>query len=445
MDDKEKIEHIFRTSLRDLDPSFIIKSYADRILSYYAMKNFQKILVAGFGKASYQMASALEESIDPGLISDGIVVTKYGHAIEKRSAVNGQQSASLNKIKVYEAAHPVPDENGIRASNEIVRLLRDRNEKTLVICLISGGGSALFVSPFDGIALSEKQEITDLLLRSGADIKELNVVRKHISKVKGGRLAELACPAEIISLMISDVVGDHLDVIASGPTAPDSSTYAAALDVINKYSLEKKAPGSVMNLLKRGREGSVPDTPGKNNPVFDNVQNIITCSNRTALEAAKNEAVSLGLDTEIISYEITGEARAAGKWLAEKAKALKGINGQGDKGRKCLISGGETTVTVKGNGTGGRNTELALAFAMEIEGVEGITFLSAGTDGTDGPTDATGAVVDGKTVINAGKKGLIAQEYLDNNDSYNFFKETGSLLITGPTGTNVMDMQIVIF
>jgi glycerate-2-kinase len=444
MDDKEKVEHIFRTSLRGLDPSLIIKSYAERILSYYAMKNFQEILVAGFGKASYQMAAALEESIDPGLISDGIVITKYGHAKKMRSAVGDQQAASLKKIKVFEAAHPVPDENGIRASEEIVRLLQHRDEKTLVICLISGGGSALFVSPVDGISLSEKQEITDLLLRSGADIKELNAVRKHISKVKGGRLAELACPAEIISLMISDVVGDHLDVIASGPTAPDSSTYAAALDVIKKYNLEKKAPGSVMDLLKRGMDGSVPDTPVKDNPVFDNVQNIIVCSNRTALETAKNDAVSLGLDTEIISPEITGEARAAGKRLAEKTKALKGIKGREDKGRKCLISGGETTVTVRGRGKGGRNTELALAFAMEIESVEGITFLSAGTDGTDGPTDATGAVVDGKTIISARKTGLDAQEYLDNNDSYNFFKESGSLLITGPTGTNVMDMQIVI-
>jgi hydroxypyruvate reductase/glycerate 2-kinase len=444
MDDKEKVEHIFRTSLRGLDPSFIIKSYAERILSYYSMKNFQEILVAGFGKASYQMAVALEESIDPGLISDGIVITKYGHAKKIRSTLSGQQSASLKKIKEYEAAHPVPDENGIRATEEIVRLLQHRNEKTLVICLISGGGSALIVSPVDGISLSEKQEITDLLIRSGADIKELNAVRKHISKVKGGRLAELAYPAETISLMISDVVGDHLDVIASGPTAPDSSSYAAALDVIKKYSLEKKAPGSVLDLLKRGSEGSVPDTTGKDNPVFNNVQNIIVGSNRTALETAKNEAVSMGFDAEIISSEITGEARAAGKWLAEKARALKGIKGQGDKGRKCLISGGETTVTVEENGKGGRNTELALAFAMEIEGVEGITFLSAGTDGTDGPTDATGAVVNGETIIRAGNTGLDAREYLDNNDSYNLFKETDSLLITGPTGTNVMDMQIVI-
>jgi hydroxypyruvate reductase/glycerate 2-kinase len=306
------------------------------------------------------------------------------------------------------------------------------------------GGSALFVSPCEGVPLAEKQTITDLLLKSGADITELNSVRKHLSRVKGGRLAEIASPAEIISLMISDVIGDKLDVIASGPTAPDSSTYQDAMDVINKFDLADKAPERVIDVFRKGIEGAVPDTPKHDNPVFGNVQNIVIGSNKIAIDTAKKEAEALGFDTEIISTELTGDAGEAGKWLAKKALDKKGTKAQRHRGTKCLISGGETTVIVKGRGKGGRNTELALSFAMEIEGVDGITFLSAGTDGTDGPTDAAGAVVDGHTVTRAKKLGLDPQGFLDNNDSYNFFKETDSLLITGPTGTNVMDIQIVI-
>ncbi|MCK5505161.1 MAG: DUF4147 domain-containing protein, partial [Thermodesulfovibrionia bacterium] len=262
--------------------------------------------------------------------------------------------------------------------------------------------------------------------------------RKHLSGVKGGRLAEIASPAEIISLMISDVVGDKLDVIASGPTAPDLSTYQDALDVINKFNLADKAPENVINTFKEGIKGTIPDTPKQNNPVFGNVQNIVIGSNQIAINAAKKEAEALGFDAEIISTELTGDAGEVGKWLAEKA--LK----ERSNSSKCLISGGETTVIVTGNGKGGRNTELALSFAMEIEGVDGITFLSAGTDGTDGPTDAAGAIVDGRAITKAKSLGLDPQNYLDNNDSYNFFKQTDSLIITGPTGTNVMDIQIAV-
>ncbi len=306
---------------------------------------------------------------------------------------------------------------------------------------MSGGGSALFVSPCEGITLKEKQHITDLLMKAGADITDLNAVRKHLSKVKGGRLAEIAWPSKVISLMISDVIGDKLDVIASGPTAPDSSTYKDALGVINKYGLSESAPPRVMDLLNSGAGGKVNDTPKEQDPVFEKVQNIIIGSNGIAIEAAKNEAEVLGLQTEILSTEIAGDAGVVGKWLAEKAKGRKA---QRHKGSKCYISGGETTVRVKGKGKGGRNMELALSFAIEIEGDEGITLLSAGTDGTDGPTDAAGAVVDGETISEARKLGLDPGEYLTNNDSYNFFKKIDALLITGPTGTNVMDVQIMV-
>jgi glycerate-2-kinase len=458
MKTKEIVNRIFSKVLESVDPQYIVKAYYEKIRSYYLMRNFRNIIVIGFGKASYQMAKAVEEVFETDLIEGGAIVTKYGHTekhpsaisgersedSDQRSAVSGQSSKDLKKIKVYEAGHPIPDENGIKATEKIIKLLQNTDENTLVLCLVSGGGSALFISPYEGITLKEKQEITDLLLRAGADITDLNAARKHLSKVKGGRLAEIVYPAEIISLMISDVIGDKLDVIASGPTAPDLSTYQDALDVIDKYGLAEKAPARIIDLLHRGAKGFIADTPKKESPVFEKVQNIIIGSNGIAIEAAKKEAESLGFKAEIVSTEVEGEAREVGKWMAEKAKEIKGTGAHGHKGTKCLISGGETTVHVKGTGKGGRNTELALSFAMEVEGLEGITMLSAGTDGTDGPTDAAGAVVDGTTVTVAKDLGLNPQEYLDNNDSYNFFKKVDSLLITGPTGTNVMDVQIVV-
>ncbi len=441
MTDKEILNKIFSSALKSVDPSTLVKAYASKLKDYYLVMGFHKLVVAGFGKASYQMAKAVEEVFGPALISDGIVITKYGHGVQQPT------NDGLKKIRVYEAGHPVPDEQGINATGELIRLLQSCDDKTLVLCLVSGGGSALFVSPYDGMDFADKQSVTDLIMKAGADITELNVVRKHLSKVKGGRLAEIVYPAEIVSLMISDVIGDKLDVIASGPTAADTSTYQDALNVIRKYKLAEKAPENVMGILNKGEEGSIPDTPKQEDPIFKNVQNIIIGSNKKALEAAKNEAVALGFETEIVSSEIAGEARDVGKNMAGKAKEIRSSrlsSSNSSRGPLCFVSGGETTVTVKGKGKGGRNTEMALSFAMEIEGVEGIYFLSAGTDGNDGPTDATGAFVGGGTIGKARALGLDPQAYLDNNDSYNFFKKTDSLLITGPTGTNVMDVQVVL-
>jgi len=449
MNNNEIVRKVFSSAVNAVSPSFLVKGYSEKLIDYISVKEFSKIAVVGFGKAAWQMARAVEDSIDPELITGGIVVTKYGHAGDKGSGVRGQGAEALKKIRVFEAAHPIPDENGIKATEEIIKFLKATDESTLVLCLVSGGGSALFVSPIEGVTLSEKQAVTDLLLRSGADIAELNSVRKHLSRVKGGRLAEAAQPSEIISLMISDVIGDSLDVIASGPTAPDSSTFRDALDVIEKYGLKQSAPESVISLFERGIKGDVPDTPKAGDPVFAKVNNVIVGSNLKALEAAKAEAERMGFEAEITSSEVTGVAGEVGRQMAEEAKRVKGERGKGleeqnDRGVKCLISGGETTVVVTGDGKGGRNTELALSFAMEIDGVEGITFLSAGTDGNDGPTDAAGAVVDGNTIKKAKALGLNPQEYLDNNDSYNFFKKIDALLITGPTGTNVMDVQVVL-
>ncbi len=446
-DNKKIIEQIFTASLSSVYPDQLVKGYINNIVSYYSMKSFKRLIVTGFGKASYMMAKALEESDAMEFIDEGAVVTKYGHGSNgavlqlNPSTDSSGQPAGLQKIHVYEAGHPIPDAKGILAADNIIRLVESADENTLVVCLISGGGSALFVSPCDGVTLGEKQEITDLLLRAGADIGELNAVRKHLSKVKGGRLAEIASPAEIISIMISDVIGDSLDVIASGPTAPDSSTYQDALDVIDKYDLAGRAPVSVMDHLRKGRQGVLPETPKDENPVFENVQNVIVGSNSIALEAAKKKAESLGMRTRIVTAALQGDAGEAAIKLAEEAKQERE---KSTRVPTCLISGGETTVVVKGSGAGGRNTELALKFAMEIEGVSGITLLSAGTDGTDGPTDAAGAIVNGQTAATAKSRGLDPRAYLDRNDSYHFFKELNSLVITGPTGTNVMDVQIII-
>ncbi len=429
--EKRTFTELFYAALNAVDPYEAVKLYQDKILNFCASADGRKILCLAFGKAACDMAKAAEELLGD-IMSCGIVITKYGHCSERDS---------LKKMTVFEAGHPVPDAEGVRATEEVVKLLKNRVEKTAVLCLISGGGSALLVSPLEGISLDDKQKTTQLLLSSGADIYELNTVRKHISKVKGGRLAQIAFPAHVLSLILSDVIGDRLDVIASGPTSPDSTTYQDAFQVIEKYGLEDKVPRSVLNILDNGRRGLFPETPKAETQLFKHAENIIIGSNRIALRAAKTKAEAKGFDTVLLSTEIQGEARDVGKWLAQKAKEMKNKNDS----RKplCLLSGGETTVTVKGNGKGGRNTELALAFALEIEGIEGISLLSAGTDGNDGPTDAAGAIVDRKTISKAREKGIDPQEFLENNDSYTFFKETGDLFITGPTGTNVMDIQII--
>ncbi len=439
---KNIVYEIFSSAIKAVDPFVIVKEHIGKVHTVFFNENLRQIMIIGFGKASYQMAKAVEESIETDLVTGGIIITKYGH----RPVPDGMgRGTDTDKITVYEAGHPIPDENGFEATEQTIDILKRSDKDTLVVCLISGGGSALFVSPYNGITLREKQTVTDLLLKAGADINMLNTVRKHISKVKGGRLAEIAHPAKVIALIISDVIGDKLDVIASGPTAPDSSTFHDALNVIHECNLDEKMPERVMDVLKRGRDGLIPETPKRGNPVFEDVNNIIIGSNLKALEAAKNKAQAMGFQAEIISSEISGEAREVGKWLAKKSLETRNLLRVTRNRKKiCLISGGETTVTVRGYGKGGRNTELALGFAKEIEGVDGVTLLSAGTDGTDGPTDAAGAIADGSSIGKAKSLGLNPDKYLENNDSYNFFKETDSLLITGPTGTNVMDVQIIL-
>ncbi len=429
---KEMATKLYYAALRAADPYGSVERYLERIRYTFRESMCNTFHVVAFGKAACPMAKAVEASLRD-LIHTGILITKYGHC---------DSPYNLSKMTVYEAGHPIPDENGVRGTDEIIRLLKNAGERTFILCLISGGGSALLVSPFDGISLNEKRDVTQLLLQGGADIFELNAVRKHISKVKGGRLAEIAYPAKVLSLILSDVVGDRLDIIASGPTSPDKNTYRDAFSVIEKYGITDTAPYPIIKTIQTGIKGLLPETPKEGNMIFENVENLIIGSNKKALEAAREKAGELGFDTVIISSDITGEAKEVGKWLAKKAIEVKNKKSSGHS--VCLISGGETTVTVKGNGLGGRNMELALSFAPEIEGIDGIALLSAGTDGTDGPTDAAGAIVDGKTVLKAKNLGFNPEAYLINNDSYNFFKKIDEFFITGPTGTNVMDIQIIV-
>ncbi|MBI4378312.1 MAG: glycerate kinase [Nitrospinae bacterium] len=439
----EILQTIFQAGIDAVDPHrLILRSLQFNGVNLnirntsYLLSRFNKIVVVGTGKATAPMAQAVEDILRDR-ISQGLIIVKYGH------------TRSLKKIKQIEAGHPLPDKAGVKGTEEILKLLTGLDEKTLVICLLSGGGSSLLVSPANGITLNEKKEVNKLLLSSGARIDEINAVRKHLSRVKGGRLAEAAYPATLITLILSDVIGDRADVIASGPTVPDTTTFKDVMEVIRKYNLEDRLPEGVMRTIERGIEAKIKDTPKGDEVFFEKSQTVVIGSLKYALAAAMEKAVSMDFETEIITSELQGEAKDAARYLSTIAIEVQNSLRGGEKSR-CFISGGETTVTVKGKGLGGRNQELALAFAIEIEGIEGITMLSAGTDGTDGPTDAAGAIVDGNTVIRAKKLGLDPNYYLAENDSYNFLKKLDLLsgesshVIIGPTGTNVMDMQVIL-
>lgn len=425
--------NIFSAGLAAADPYDAVMRHTEHVLRVYRDGNFAQILLIAFGKAACPMAEAILTLRDL-VVQRGIVITKYGHR---------RPGDVFANARVFEAGHPVPDKAGVAATREALALVDAADARTLVLGLVSGGGSALFVAPAEGITLDEKQEVTRLLLAAGATIGELNSVRKHLSLVKGGRLAQAAAPARVLSLILSDVIGDPLDVIASGPTSPDPTTYADALAVLDRRGLMPRLPASVRSLLRRGAEGASSETPKTGDPLFDMVENVIVGSNRLAVVAAARKATELGFETTVISSEVEGEARDVGAALARKARDIQAAMTTADR-PVCLIQGGETTVMVTGSGKGGRNTELALAFAVEIEGTEGVCLLSAGTDGTDGPTDAAGAIADGETMARARAADIDPSACLADNDSYTFFEKAGGLLITGPTGTNVMDLQIVL-
>jgi glycerate 2-kinase len=430
-------EAIFRAGVRAVEPGAAVERVCrlEGDLFWVGDQRFDlgrsgRILVVGAGKATAAMAQAIErllgERIDEGLIS-----VKYGHG------------APLRRIRIVEAGHPGPDENGMAAARAIMEMVAPAGPNDLVIALISGGGSALLPLPASGLTLADKQRTTDLLLASGATIHEINALRKHLSAVKGGRLAQAAAPASLVALILSDVVGDDLDAIASGPTVPDPTTFGDCLEVVRRYDLERKLPRSVLAHLRQGAAGRVAETPKPDIAIWGHVHHRIVGSNAIALKAAGREAERLGYAVQILSDSVQGETRTVARSHAELACRV--LDGKGPVAPPaCILSGGETTVTLRGDGKGGRNQEFALAAAPIIDGRSAIVILSAGTDGTDGPTDAAGAFADHTTAGRAEKAALDINGHLNRNDAYPFFKRLNDLLTTGPTGTNVMDLNVML-
>jgi hydroxypyruvate reductase len=392
----------------------------------YDLGRYRNIYVIGGGKAGGSMAQAIEEILGQR-VTAGLVNVKYGYG------------AKTEIIRLNEAGHPIPDAAGMAGTKQMAELARKATDEDLVICLISGGGSALMTLPVEGITLADMKSLTDALLRCGATINEINAVRKHLSQTKGGNLARLAYPAEIVSLILSDVVGSPLDVIASGPTVPDTTTFADAYGVIEKYDLFEELPRPIIERLRQGKEGFIPETPKEGDEIFTRTYNLIIASNEVAAEAAIAKAEELGFHTLLLSTFVEGEAREVAKVFAAIAKEIL-HSGRPLPRPACVVAGGETTVTVRGHGLGGRNQEMALSAALEITGLEDVMIIPLATDGTDGPTDAAGAIADGSTLRRAQEMGLSAARHLADNDSYHFFQKLGDLLITGPTNTNVNDL-----
>ncbi|MBI5302434.1 MAG: glycerate kinase [Chloroflexi bacterium] len=395
----------------------------------YDLARMRRVFVIGFGKASAAMAQAAEAILGDKLV-DGAVSVKYEH------------TAPLKKIELTEAGHPLPDANSLLGAEKILALLRTTTPDDLVICVISGGGSALLESLVAGVTLDDLRATTDALLRAGATINELNTLRKHISQVKGGQLARHS-NAPIIALILSDVLGSPLDTIASGPTAPDTTTFADARAVIEQRGVRDQLPACVVAHIERGARGEIADTPKAGDAVFARAQNVIIADNAIACDAAIQAARERGFNALLLSTFMQGEAREVAKVLAAIAKEIAQSSRPLAR-PACLIAGGETTVTVRGNGKGGRNQELVLAAAIDIAGMPDVCVLCGGTDGTDGPTDAAGALADGETIARAQAHGLDARDFLARNDAYHFFKPLDDLLITGPTNTNLNDVIIVL-
>ena len=396
-----------------------------------SLRSFDRIFLIAAGKAAIEMSTAIEHVLGSHL-EGGIAVTKRHHARKR-----------LPKFQVFEAGHPIPDAAGRDTSLEIIRFLRTLNARDLLILAISGGASALLTAPAPPITLRQKQKTTELLLQAGADIFELNAVRKHLSILKGGCLAALAYPATVLNLLLSDVIGDSPDVIGSGPAAPDRSTFEDAINVLRKFKLLHRVPPSIRTRLEAGARGQIAETPKPGDPVFENVHHIVIGSNRLALEAAGQKARVLGYRSLILSSSMQGETREIARAHAEILREVC-ASGNPLAPPACILTGGETTVTVHGRGKGGRNQEFALATAHAIGGLSNVLVLSAGTDGTDGPTDAAGAIATGTTLERARQLGLDPVAHLRENNAYPFFDSLHDLIRTGPTGTNVMDIHLLL-
>ena len=450
MTTKNNLKNIYEAAIEAANPEKAIHaclrlknnilelSANNETIKAFDLNQFKKIIVVGAGKATAAMAKAVEDILGHR-INAGCICVKYGY------------TRTLSTIETIEADHPLPDENSIAGARKIKEMLEGTTADDLVISLISGGGSALLCLPPEGITLKEKQRVTDLLIKSGAAIHEINLVRKHLSLVKGGNLAKIAHPSTLLNLMVSDVVGDRVDIIGSGPFVVDNSTFSDALGVIGKYNLIRKIPPSALACIAEGANNEMltaetqqtDETANENLPIIEKTTHFIIASNIHSLSAAKDKAKDLGYHCLILSSAIEGDTKDAAAWHAQIAlEVLSSSNPI--PAPACIISGGETTVQVRGDGKGGRNMEFALHTAPLIDGFENLMIASIGTDGTDGPTDAAGAVAHGFTLKNAEKMGLDIHAYMDNNDSYHFFKALDDLIITGPTHTNVMDIRIIL-
>ena len=474
---------ILNAALQALDPASLVKKALQKTSNGLSVGGKEirfdrpgRIIIIGAGKAAAPMACAVEQILGDRLFA-GAIVVKYGHGLP------------LSKIRLMEADHPVPDEQTLIGTRAILDLLQELTSDDLVLVLLSGGGSALFELPAHGITLADLQQTNSILLACGANIAEINAVRKHISQVKGGQLLRFTHPARVVTLALSDVIGDPPEAIASGPTVPDSTTFRDVQNIFVKYGITDKLPKAILEHINGGLLGQIPDTPKPGDPIFDPSLFQIIGNNRLMLEAAKRDAESRGYQVRIVTDCLQGETRDQGRNLAAMLKEEK------TAGKPiCLLAGGETTVTLKGSdnlvvqvlegssrtslpaqrelvvqvlegssrtslpaqpdlvvqaslpalGLGGRNQELALAAAIELDGSLGFLLLSAGSDGSDGPTDAAGAIAEGTTLARAAALGMNASAFLDRNDSYNFFKPLNDLVITGPTLTNVMDLVIML-
>ena len=432
---RENLEHIFTAGLAAVAPDGALLRHlrleGDTLAAGERRYDLRRrIVVLGAGKGAAPMAAALENLLGER-ISEGFAVVKYGHGLP------------LRRIRLAEAAHPVPDASGVAAARTLLDMARRAGRDDLVICLLTGGASALTPAPAPGLTLEHLQAVTALLLECGAVIDELNAVRKHLSVFSGGQLARAAGPAPVLSVIVSDVVGDNLDVIASGPTAPDGSDFAACAAIIAKFGLEARLPAPVRAHLAAGLGGHLPETPKAADPLFGRVQNLLAATNRQALEAAAAKAAALGYAPRILTDAMTGEARQRARELAEEARRAADSLRPGDA-PICLLAGGETTVTIRGAGKGGRNQEMALAAGLALEGDVRVSALFAGTDGTDGPTDAAGGFASGDSAAAVRRAGASPEALLDDNASNAALRLSGDLLVTGPTRTNVMDMAVLL-
>ena len=417
MTSRDAVRAIWQAALAAGDVTPLVRSHL------HLDRRHTRIFLLGAGKASGAMAAAAEE-VAGDRVAGGFVVVKDGYG------------GHLRRVEIAEAGHPVPDARGLAASGRLLEVARSAGEDDLVLFLVSGGGSALTPAPAPPITLAEKQEVTRLLLASGAAIGELNAVRKHLSVFKGGQLARAASPATVLTLALSDVIGDPFDVIASGPTAPDPTTFADALEVLARRGLSGRVPPSVARRLEAGRAGEIRETPKPGDPLFDRVTNVVVGNNALVTDAAAATARRLGYRTDLTTRELQGEARDVAREFVARARRLPPP--------ACLIAGGETTVTVRGPGKGGRCQEFALAAALELEPTDRITILAAGTDGTDGPTDATGAIVDAWSIARGSAAGADARRALADNDAYRFLRASDDLLVSGPTRTNLLDLYVAV-